>query len=231
MLKENLENVEQKIQAACERSGRDRSEVTLIAVSKTKPAEMVQEAYDLGIRLFGENKVQELLQKYPALPDDIEWHFIGHLQRNKVKMIVPFISLIHSIDSPRLLAEVNNAAVKVGRVVDCLLQIHIAREETKYGFSIDECDEFLRGGEWTKFDYIRFCGVMGMATFTDDETEVREEFETLKQFFDRIKMSYFPNIEYFKEISMGMSEDYPIAIKAGSSMIRVGSYIFGPRIY
>ena len=196
--------------------------VRLVAVSKYHTVEAVQEAYDAGQRIFGENKVQELLQKYPALPDDIEWHFIGHLQRNKVKMIVPFISLIHSIDSPRLLAEVNN---------DCLLQIHIAREETKYGFSIDECDEFLRGGEWKKFDYIRICGVMGMATFTDDETEVREEFETLKQFFDRIKMSYFPNIEYFKEISMGMSEDYPIAIKAGSSMIRVGSYIFGPRIY
>ena len=205
--------------------------VRLVAVSKYHTVEAVQEAYDAGQRIFGENKVQELLQKYPALPDDIEWHFIGHLQRNKVKMIVPFISLIHSIDSPRLLAEVNNAAVKVGRVVDCLLQIHIAREETKYGFSIDECDEFLRGGEWKKFDYIRICGVMGMATFTDDETEVREEFETLKQFFDRIKMSYFPNIEYFKEISMGMSEDYPISIKAGSSMIRVGSYIFGPRIY
>ena len=195
--------------------------VRLVAVSKYHTAEAIQEAYNAGQRIFGENKVQELLQKYPVLPNDIEWHFIGHLQRNKVKMIVPFISLIHSIDSPRLLAEVNNAAVKVGRVVDCLLQIHIAQEETK----------FLKGGEWKNFDYVRICGVMGMATFTDDETKVREEFDILKQFFDRIKISYFPNIEYFREISMGMSEDYPIAIKAGSSMIRVGSYIFGPRIY
>ena len=205
--------------------------VRLVAVSKFHPVSSIQEAYDAGQRLFGESRVQELLQKTTQLPADIEWHFIGHLQSNKVKMIVPFVSLIHSIDSPRLLAEVDKAGARAGRVVDCLLQIHIAAEETKFGFTVGECEAFLESGVWREYDWVRICGVMGMATFTDDEARIRAEFDTLKRFFDRAKSLYFPDRDFFKEISMGMSDDWPLAVASGSSMVRVGSRIFGARIY
>lgn len=207
------------------------AEVRLVAVSKFHPAASIQEAYDAGQRLFGESRVQELLQKQQQLPDDIEWHFIGHLQRNKVKMIIPFVSLIHSIDSPRLLAEVNKEAACAGRVVDCLLQIHIAQEESKFGFTVGECEAFLTSGAWREYTSVRICGVMGMATFTDDERQIRAEFDTLKRFFDRMKRACFPEEDFFTEISMGMSDDWPLAVASGSSMVRVGSCIFGARIY
>lgn len=205
--------------------------VRLVAVSKFHPVSSIQEAYDAGQRLFGESRVQELLQKTGQLPADIEWHFIGHLQSNKVKMIVPFVSLIHSIDSPRLLAEVDKAGARAGRVIDCLLQIHIAAEETKFGFTVEECEAFLAGGEWRRYDAVRICGVMGMATFTDDESRIRTEFDTLKRFFDRAKAAYFADKDFFREISMGMSDDWPLAVSAGSTMVRVGSHIFGNRVY
>lgn len=201
----------------------------LVAVSKFHPAAAIREAYDAGQRLFGESRVQELIVKQAALPQDIEWHFIGHLQTNKVKQIVPFISLIHSIDSPRLLAEVEKEAGRCRRTVDCLLQLHIAREETKYGFSFEECREYLASGAWRAMPHIRLCGVMGMATYTDDETAVRQEFDSLQQFFREIKNGYFADKEYFREISTGMSHDYLTAVECGSTLVRVGSSIFGER--
>jgi PLP dependent protein len=204
--------------------------VRLIAVSKTQSVERISEAYLAGQRIFGENKAQELSSKQPFLPLDIQWHFIGHLQTNKVKYIASFVSMIHSIDSIKLLAEVNKLAARSNRIIDCLLQFHIATEETKFGLNYTEASELLNSSEFTALTNVRVCGVMGMATFTQDKDIVRKEFRQLKKHFDRLKSQFFPNLEYFKEISMGMSDDYIIAIEEGSTMIRIGSALFGERI-
>ncbi|MEO6523494.1 MAG: YggS family pyridoxal phosphate-dependent enzyme [Mucilaginibacter sp.] len=202
----------------------------LVAVSKTKPAEAVQEAYDAGQRIFGENQVQELVEKYEALPKDIQWHLIGHLQTNKVKYIAPFISLIESVDSLKLLQEINKQALKNNRVIDCLLQVYIADEETKFGLSYDELIELLRSPEYTELKNIRITGLMGIATNTESEKQINDEFQELKVLFDGIKVSFFRKDDFFKEVSMGMSSDYKIALEQGSTMIRVGSTIFGQRV-
>ena len=204
-------------------------ETTLVAVSKTKPIEKLQEAYDIGQRDFGENKVQELTEKQQILPNDINWHFIGHLQRNKVKFIAPFVHLIHSIDSIRLLNEVNKCAKKNNRKISCLLQFHIAKEETKFGFSLDELKNEFHQTSPGKWDHINFNGVMGMATFSDNEEIVRSEFKALHLIFEKLKNDFFKDNSNFKTISMGMSQDYEIAIQEGSNMIRVGSALFGKR--
>ena len=203
--------------------------VRLIAVSKFHPAETLMEAYNAGQRIFGENKAQELIAKYEVLPKDIEWHFIGHLQMNKVKYIIPFVSMIHSIDSVNLLREVDKCAGKAGRKINVLLQIHIAKEETKYGFSENECYEFLASGTHKTLDNINICGLMGMATFTKDMDIVRQEFKELSSFFHKLKQNFFSFDDNFNELSMGMSEDYRIAIEEGSTLLRVGSKIFGER--
>jgi len=203
----------------------------LVAVSKYHPIETLQEAYEAGQRIFGESKVQEMTQKHDALPKDIEWHFIGHLQTNKIKYMAPFVALIHGVDSYKLLTEINKQAIKAGRIIPCLLQIHIAQEETKFGFSMDECRSMLEAGEWKTLSHARISGVMGMATHTDDEAQIEGEFKSLSDFFHEIKETHFKDAPEFKEISMGMSDDYPIAIHHGSTLIRVGSRIFGERIY
>ncbi|MCR5191688.1 MAG: YggS family pyridoxal phosphate-dependent enzyme [Bacteroidales bacterium] len=203
----------------------------LIAVSKTKPVEMLQEAYDAGQRLFGENKALEMRDKHAVLPKDIQWHFIGHLQTNKVKYIAPFVTLIHSIDSLQLLEVVNKEAVKNNRVIDCLLQFHIASEETKFGLDMSEADALLSSPEYKAMTNVRLCGVMGMATNTDDMAKVRSEFANLRNIFEDLKRRYFEGQDHFREISMGMSHDYPIAIEEGATLVRVGSSIFGPRNY
>lgn len=205
--------------------------VTLVAVSKTKPVSDLQECYDAGQRIFGENKALEMRDKHEQLPKDIQWHFIGHLQTNKIKYIIPFVSLIHSIDSFGLLEAVNKEALKRERKVDCLLQFHIAQEETKFGLSLEEAEEILQSNDYQNFSNIRICGVMGMATFTDDVDQVKNEFRRLKYIFDFLKEKYFKCSEHFKEISMGMSDDYSIAIEEGSTMVRIGSKIFGARNY
>lgn len=205
--------------------------VKLIAVSKFNPNESIMEAYEAGQRIFGESKVQEMTQKYESLPKDIEWHFIGHLQSNKIKYMASYVSMIHAIDSFALLKEIDKHAKKVNRRIPCLLQIHIAKEESKFGFSFDECREMLKNEQWKALDNIEICGVMGMATNSDDQQEIREEFKSLHSFFNEIKNSYFYDDDSFKEISMGMSGDYKIAIEEGSTMVRVGSKIFGERIY
>ena len=207
------------------------STVRLVAVSKYHPIEAIQEAYEAGQRIFGESKVQELCAKQQVLPADIEWHFIGHLQTNKVKQLVPFISLIHSIDSYKLLSEVDRQAQRVGRVVPCLLQIHIASEETKFGFSFDECRQMLRSQPWQQLHHVSLCGLMGMATYTDDTAQVEREFESLAAFFCEVRTDYMQQLPAFCELSMGMSDDYPLAIAAGSTLVRVGSKIFGERNY
>ncbi len=204
--------------------------VTLIAVSKTKPAAEVQEAYDAGQRLFGENMVQELVEKYEQLPKDIQWHLIGHLQSNKVKYIAPFISMIQSVDSMKLLQEINKHAEKNNRVIDCLLQIYIADEETKYGLGFDEAIELLRSEDLAALKNVRIRGLMGIATNTDNEKQVKEEYYELKTFFDGIKQSFFRKDAAFDTLSMGMSADYKVAIEQGSNMVRLGSTIFGQRI-
>ena len=203
----------------------------LVAVSKFHPNEMIMEAYNAGQRIFGENHVQEMTQKNETLPKDIEWHFIGHLQTNKVKYIAPFVSLIHSIDTFKLLSEVNKQATKHNRVIPCLLQVHIAEEETKFGFSFDECRQMLETGKWKTLEHVRLCGVMGMATNTPDIEKVRKEFHNLKVFRDEIKEKYFKNDEQFKEISMGMTHDYLVAVEEGSTLVRIGMKIFGERNY
>lgn len=207
------------------------SHVRLVAVSKYHPIEAIQEAYDGGQRIFGESKVQEMTQKYEMLPRDIEWHFIGHLQTNKIKYMAPYVSLIHGVDSFKLLQEINKQAAKANRIIPCLLQIHIAKEETKFGFTTDECLNMLNEGNWKALENVQIAGIMGMATNTEDETIVANEFETLAQFFQQIKSNHFAESPYFKEISMGMSDDYPIAIEKGSTLVRIGSKIFGNRIY
>ena len=205
--------------------------VRLVAVSKFHPIEALQEAYEGGQRIFGESKVQEMTQKYEALPKDIEWHFIGHLQTNKIKYMAPYVALIHGVDSYKLLSEINKQAAKVNRIIPCLLQIHIAQEETKFGFSTDECRSMLEEGPWRQLDHIQIAGVMGMATNTEDEAQIKREFATLSAFFHEAKETYFKDIPSFKEISMGMSDDYPLAIEEGSTLIRIGSRIFGVRNY
>ncbi len=205
--------------------------VRLVAVSKFHPVEALQEAYRAGQHIFGESKVQEMTAKHEVLPQDIEWHFIGHLQSNKVKYIAPYVALIHGIDSYKLLAEVNRQAEKAGRVIDCLLQLHIAAEETKFGFSFDECREMLATGEWKSLTHVRLCGVMGMATNTDDTEQVKREFRSLRTFFEEAKSHWFADEASFCEVSMGMSDDYPEAIEAGSTLVRVGSKIFGEKNY
>ena len=204
--------------------------VTLIAVSKTKPAAEVLEAYNTGQRLFGENMVQELVEKYEQLPKDIEWHLIGHLQSNKVKYIAPFISMIQSVDSLKLLQEINKHAEKHNRVIDCLLQVYIADEETKFGLGFDEVIELLRSDEFAALKHIKIRGLMGIATNTDVEKQIRDEYYELKTFFDGIKQSFFRKDNSFNTLSMGMSSDYKVAIEQGSNMVRLGSTIFGQRV-
>ena len=207
------------------------SNVTLIAVSKTKPVSDLQEAYDAGQRIFGENKALEMRDKHQVLPADIQWHFIGHLQTNKIKYIAPFVTLIHAIDSLSLLEAVNKEAAKNDRIIDCLLQFHIAQEETKFGLDIEEAKSLLESESFKNLKNINICGVMGMATFTDNAAQVRNEFKNLKNIFETLKENYFKENGSFKEISMGMSDDYPIAIEEGATMVRVGSKIFGARNY
>lgn len=204
--------------------------VKLIAVSKTKPEADILEAYNAGHKIFGENKVQELVDKHEKLPKDIEWHFIGHLQSNKVKYLAPFVHLIHGVDSLKLLKEINKQATKNERIIDCLLQFHIANEKAKFGFYKEEVFELLQSPEFQNLKNIRIVGVMGMATYTDDENQIRKEFANLKSYFEEIKEKIITN-DYFNEISMGMSADYTIAIEEGSSMIRLGSTIFGIRFH
>lgn len=205
--------------------------VRLVAVSKYHPNEAILEAYNAGQRVFGESKVQEMVAKYETLPKDIEWHFIGHLQTNKIKYMASFVSLIHGVDSLKLLKEIDKQAAKAGRRVKCLLQIHIAQEETKFGFLPNECKEMLDQGEWRELKNIQLCGLMGMATNTDSTEQVRAEFSSLSSLFDELKSAFFVSDEAFCELSMGMSDDYPEAIEAGSTLVRVGSKIFGERVY
>lgn len=221
MITENIEKIKATVPA----------NARLIAVSKTKPVEDLQEAYAAGQRLFGENKALEMRDKHAVMPNDIEWHFIGHLQTNKIKYIMPFVSLIHSIDSLNLLKAVDKEASKQGRVVDCLLQFHVASEETKFGLSMNEAEDLLESEDYKSMKNIRIVGVMGMATNTPDEDLIRKEFRQLKQIHTDLKKRYFADEDSFKELSMGMSHDYMIALEEGSTLVRVGSSIFGARQY
>ena len=219
MITENLAHIKSTIP----------SDVTLVAVSKTKPVPDILEAYNAGQRIFGENKVQEMEEKYNLLPKDIEWHLIGHLQTNKVKYIASFVAMIHSVDSFKLLKEIDKQGKKNDRVIECLLQFHIAKEDTKFGLSFEEAQELLSSKEFIELHNISIVGVMGMATFTDNEEQLRDEFRTLENYFHVIKSHYFKYNDAFKHLSMGMSGDYQIAIEEGSNMVRVGSSIFGTR--
>lgn len=203
--------------------------VTLVAVSKTKTAKDILDIYAQGQRIFGENKVQELCDKYEQLPKNIEWHLIGHLQTNKVKYIAPFVSMIHAVDSLKLLTEINKQAKKNNRTIDCLLQFHIAQEETKFGMNQQEAEELLQSSEFKALKNIQICGVMGMASFTEDETQIKTEFQSLQTIFDTLKKECFQKQSSFAVRSMGMSSDFKIAVEEGSTMIRVGSLIFGGR--
>lgn len=205
--------------------------VELLAVSKTHPVESMLEAYNAGQRLFGENKVQEMVLKHSQMPDDIQWHFIGHVQTNKIHLMAPFVSVIQGIDSYRSLAETDRQAARFGKTITCLLQIHIATEETKFGFMPDECIEMLGQGEWKSLDHIVIGGVMGMASNTNDEKQVYSEFQTLTNLFNTMKQRFFSDSPAFHVISAGMSGDYVLAVKAGSNMVRIGSQIFGERNY
>ena len=220
MIKDNLQEIKNSIP----------EHVTLVAVSKTKPIADLQEAYDAGQRVFGENKVQEMVTKYDALPKDIEWHMIGHLQRNKVKYMAHFVSLIHGVDSFKTLKEINKQAQKHNRVINCLLQAHIAEEETKFGLSFDEITEIINSEEFNKLQNINVVGLMGMATFTDNEHQIKNEFSSLQNYFNSIKSISKDNLQP-KILSMGMSGDYQIAIECGSTIVRIGSSIFGVRNY
>ena len=205
--------------------------VRLVAVSKFHPDEYIEEAYREGQRISGESHEQELSRKVKELPEDIQWHFIGHLQTNKVKYIAPYISMIEAVDSLKLLKEIQKQAEKNDRVINVLLELHIAEEETKYGLTPDACRQLLDNGEWEQMKNVRICGLMMMASNVDDENQIRNEFTTAKLFFDEVKQKYFADAEYFCERSWGMSDDYPIAIECGSTMVRVGTRIFGPRVY
>lgn len=204
--------------------------VTLVAVSKTKPVEDIQEAYDAGQRVFGENMVQELVEKQEALPKDIQWHLIGHLQTNKVKYIAPFIAMIQSVDSLKVLKEIDKHAKKHDRIIDCLLQVHIADEDTKFGFDHIELIEILRDEAFSQLQNIRIRGLMGIATNTDNEKVVKEEFYEMKMLFDGVKASFFRKVDSFDTLSMGMSSDYKLAIEQGGNMVRLGSTVFGKRV-
>ena len=204
-------------------------DVCLVAVSKTKPVSALLQAYQVNQRIFGENKVQELCMKQAELPQDIQWHFIGHLQTNKVKQIAPFVSLIHSVDSLKLLRELNKEALKNNRIIHCLLEFHIATEESKFGLDYIEACIMLDSAEYLKMGNISIDGVMGMASFTNDKILIHLEFRNLKHIFNKLKKAYFTKQDHFREISMGMSEDYQIAIREGSTMVRIGSSIFGTR--
>ncbi|OIP83828.1 MAG: YggS family pyridoxal phosphate enzyme [Porphyromonadaceae bacterium CG2_30_38_12] len=206
-------------------------QVALVCVSKFNPDEAILEAYNAGERHFGESKVQELLGKFERLPKDIRWHFIGHLQTNKVKAIVPIVHLIHGVDSEKLLKEINKQAEKAFCVVNCLLQVHLSEEETKFGFSEGELFDYYMHGGIDKHPHVRICGVMGMASFTENKEQIEKEFEMLKNIFDKLKMICFQNNDDFKQISMGMSSDFEAAIACGSTMVRIGSSIFGERMY
>jgi len=205
--------------------------VTLVAVSKTHPAEAVLEAYNAGQRVFGENKVQEMTAKHAVLPSDIEWHFIGHVQRNKIRQMAPYVTMIHGIDSYDALAETSRQAAKNGRTIKCLLQLHVAAEETKFGFTPRECLEMLRTMPWRDLEGIEIAGVMGMATNTDDTARVHSDFRSIRECFDNMKREFFSSDDRFRVISAGMSGDYTLAIEEGSNMVRIGSSIFGERHY
>ena len=221
MIKENLNRIKATLPAG----------VTLVAVSKTHPAEMLLEAYNAGQRIFGENKVQEMTAKSQVLPTDIEWHFIGHVQTNKIKMMAPYVSVIQGVDNFDKLVEIDRQAARFNRHITCLLQLHIASEDTKFGFSADECTAMLDDGKWKELKNITIGGVMGMASNTDNEAQVRAEFSRLKQLFDTYKEKYFHGSPGFNTISAGMSGDYELAIREGSNMVRIGSSIFGERNY
>lgn len=221
-IRENLHKIKQSF---------PNPDCLLIAVSKTKPVKDLQEAYDAGIRDFGENKVQEMVDKQPQLPEDIRWHMIGHLQRNKIKFIAPFVHLIHGVDSFKLLKAINKEGAKIGRVISCLLQVHIAEEESKFGFDAKELTELMEGDELAGLAHVKVKGLMGMATFTEDEQVIREEFRGLKSLLDQLNGLPLPANVELKELSMGMSGDYPIAQEEGSTMVRIGSAIFGNRNY
>lgn len=205
--------------------------VRLVAVSKFHPVEELLEAYDAGQRIFGESQVQELQRKVAAMPSDVEWHFIGHLQTNKVKYLAPYVSMIHAVDSLKLLREIDRQAAKNDRVIDVLLELHIAEEETKYGFSPSDCRELLAGGEWRELRHVRICGLMMMATYTDDTTQIRLEMEQAQRLFHELKTNYFAEEPSFCERSWGMSHDYKIALETGATLVRIGTTIFGERVY
>jgi PLP dependent protein len=220
-IKKNILAIRQNLPAQCR----------LVAVSKTKPSDIIQEAYEAGQRDFGENKAQELAMKAEVLPNDIQWHMIGHLQTNKVKYIAPFVHLIHSVDSLKVLVEINKQGQKTGRTINCLLQVHIADEETKFGFSESEIIQLLKDDTLNAMKNIGIIGLMGMATFTENTDQVRKEFRSLKQLFERLKTEELPDMVSMKELSMGMSGDYTIALEEGSTMVRIGSALFGERQY
>lgn len=205
--------------------------VRLVAISKYHPADYIMAAYEEGQRVFGESHEQEIREKHTALPKDIEWHFIGHLQTNKVKYIVPYISMIEAVDSLKLLREIQKQAAKADRVVKVLLELHLAEEATKYGLTPDACRELLAGGEWHEMPNVRICGLMMMASNTDDEEQIEQEFQTAADFFDEVKAQYFPDDAAFCERSWGMSDDYHLALRHRSTMVRIGTMIFGPRVY
>lgn len=220
-IKKNLKEVRETIPTS----------VTLVCVSKTKPNEYIMEAYESGERVFGENKAQELRQKHETLPKDIQWHFIGHLQENKIKYIIDYVTLIHSVDSLKLLIEINKQALKHSRIVDCLLEIDISHEESKFGLSREEATKLLEDSEYKQLKNIRLCGVMGVGSITTDREQTRKEFRELKELFTFLKTTYFPTADYFKQVSMGMTHDYDIALEEGATIVRIGSKIFGERNY
>jgi len=205
--------------------------VRLVAISKYHPNEYILAAYEEGQRVFGESHEQELRQKVPALPKDIEWHFIGHLQTNKVKYIAPYITMVEAVDSLKLLKEIDKQAAKHNRTIKCLLELHIAEESTKYGLTLDACRQLLADGEWRQLQHIQICGLMMMASFTDDMEQVRREMMVAADFFDEVKEKYFADDPAFCERSWGMSDDYPVAVECRSTMVRIGTTIFGPRVY
>lgn len=217
-IKANLEHIKSQLP----------QNVHLVAVSKTKPVSDLMEAYEAGQRIFGENKIQEMTQKWEQMPRDIQWHMIGHVQTNKVKYMAEYVSLIHGVDSLKLLKEINKQAKKWRRVIPCLLQVYIATEETKFGLAQDELLELIHSDEFKSFENVKIIGLMGMASFTEDTEKIRKEFETLKNIFDYVKPYQLPNC-HFEQLSMGMSGDYPIAIECGSTVVRIGSSIFGER--
>ena len=205
--------------------------VRLVAISKYHPNEYIEAAYAEGQRIFGESHEQELRQKHTSLPQDIEWHFIGHLQTNKVKYIAPYVTMVEAVDSLKLLKEIDKHAERCGRVIDVLLELHIAEESTKYGLRLDDCRQLLSDGEWRQMKHVRICGLMMMASLTDDQEQLRREFMTAADFFDEVKQQYFADAPWFCERSWGMSDDYTVAVDCRSTMVRIGTMIFGPRVY